>query len=219
MLTLPLTRKGYEAVERGKKTSCTMLLRIPHKASNHLVEQVTRSGRTFIAYENGIPCPVRPAYEPNQLVGICEPVVHDAELGRVYVWDYDDGECPCNVVTYLQWMKPRDARLLIMVESVRAMRLSDITEEMALAEGVWLNDNGLYSFEHRAGVVSAQPTAAGAFVEAFVKGYKLSLKNHWVWNYTFKLVKNLKHTEHETEIWTGDEATRFELDAHIGLLV
>lgn len=219
MLTLPLTRTGYEAVERGKKTSCTMLLRIPHKASNHLVEQVTRSGRSFIAYENGIPCPVRPAYEPNQLVGICEPVVHDAELGRVYVWDYDDGECPCNVVTYLQWMKPRDARLLIMVESVRAMRLSDITEEMALDEGVWLNDNGLYSFEHRAGVVSVQPTAAGAFVEAFVKGYKLSLKNHWVWNYTFKLVKNLKHTEHETEIWTGDEATRFELDAHIGLLV
>ncbi len=219
MLTLPLTRTGYEAVERGKKTSCTMLLRIPHKASNHLVEQVTRSGRSFIAYENGIPCPVRPAYEPNQLVGICEPVVHDAELGRVYVWDYDDGECPCNVVTYLQWMKPRDARLLIMVESVRAMRLSDITEEMALDEGVWLNDNGLYSFEHRAGVVSEQPTAAGAFIEAFIKGYKLSPKNHWVWNYTFKLVKNLKHTEHETEIWTGDQATRFEPDAHFGILV
>lgn len=217
MLTLPLTRRGYDAVGSGQKTAHTLLLRIPHLKSNHLVSAVTRNGRSFMVYENGLPCPIRSAYEPNQLVGICEPVIYDAELGRVYAWDYDDGECPCNTVTFLQWMKPRDARLLVFIESVSAIRLCDITEEMALAEGVWLNDNGLYSFEHRAGVVSNQPTAAGAFIEAFVKGYKLAPKNHWVWNYKFKLVKNLR--THEKEVWTGDEATRFESHAHFGLPV
>lgn len=219
MLTLPLTKKGYDAVESGQKTAYTSLLRIPHKASNHLVSAVTRNGRAFMVHENGVPCPIRSAYEPNQLVGVCEPVVYDAELGRVYVWDYDHGECPVGGVTFLQWMKPRDARLLVLIESVQVLRLSDITEKMALSEGVWLNDNGLYSFEHRTGVVSGQPTAAGAFIEAFVKGYKLSPKNHWVWHYQFSLVKNLKHTPYEKEIWTGDEAIRFESHAHFGLPV
>ena len=199
MRTLPLTRPQYEAVLSKYKTGYFDLVKVSGLMLNHRVTAIRENSRGFFAYTDaGLPIRVQPLYKPGSIVALCEPVFTDPELGNVYGWDYDQGKCPIKEMPALQHMSAAAGRVFVGIEKVQPCRLSELTDQIALEQGVKFEADGTFSFEARGKDWKDQPTAAGALVEWAHRRYQLPVHNYWIWIYTFKIISNLNTKYNDT---------------------
>ena len=200
-------RYGLEqAVLAGTKT---MTRRIATELNYPLIEDISEwgqddKGRAMISvrYSTGLFNDVYPPYQPGEIValaqsyeqiylGFSEPrmrhdfgmrvsaVHHTGDLHSIAGW------------TNKMFVKANLMPNRIQITNVKYERLQDITEEDCLREGIKKMEEGVpYRFDENGKIhLSADPCMLFADIIDRISGRGTWQSNHWVYAYTFELIK------------------------------
>lgn len=129
--------------------------------------------------------------------------IHELKFGRGYLsghaiyaadghFEWNAGDDP-TIETCSAWKPsihmPRVlSRITLEIESIRVERLNEISEEDAVAEGIFLNQHGVWHWENYSAVGGIDPVAAYCALWESITGPGSWAANPWVWVVTFRRV-------------------------------